>query len=126
MGDEGTSRGTTCDVLQDRCVDLGLAGIIKNVTQRADDGGTLQEGILDTLVDHQVDITLVVAELGILKLIVSHTVLILHDRQRFQRLRQQRQFLTVDTDLARLGTEHKALDANEVADVEQLLEHRII
>ena len=126
VGDKRTGRGTTGNVLQDGGVNLRITCTIENATQRADDGGTLQEGLLHALVHHQVDIALAITKLRIVELIVSHTVLIFHDRQGLQGLRQQRQLLAMNTDLARLSTEHKALHANEIADIEQFLEDDII
>ena len=126
MGDEWAGTGTSCDILQDRRVDLGITGIVKNATQRADDGGTLEECIFDTLVNHQVNIALAIAKFWIVEFVISHTILILHDRQRFEGFRQQGEFLAVYADLASLCTKHKAFDANEVANVHQLLEDYII
>ena len=51
---------------------------------------------------------------------------LLDDREHAQRLAQQRQFLRVDAELAGLGNEGEALDAHDVADVEQLLENGIV
>ena len=50
----------------------------------------------------------------------------LHDGQHAEGLAQHGEFLGVDGQLARLGEEGKALDSHEVADIQQLLEHRIV
>ena len=86
VGDEWAGRSTTSDVLQNRSVHLRISGVVKNATQGADDGGTLQEGIFHTLVDYQVNIALTIAQLGVVELVVSHTVLVFHDRQGLQSL----------------------------------------
>ena len=84
VGDERTGRGTTGNHLQGRCLHLGIASLVEHAAQGADDGGTLQEGVLHTLVDHQVDIALAVAQLGVVELVVGHTVLVFHDGQGLQ------------------------------------------
>ena len=126
VGDERTGTGTACNVLQDWGVNFRVAGIVQNATQGTNNGCTLQEGVLHTIIDHQIDITLTVTQLRIVKLVVGHTVLVLHDGQRLQRLRQQRQLLGMYGYLARLCAEYETLDAYEVANVKQTLEDCIV
>ncbi len=126
VGDERTGRGTAGNHLQGRSLHLGIAGLIEHAAHGAQHGGTLQEGIFHTLVHHQVDIALAVAQLGVVELVVSHAILIFHDRKRFERFREQGQLLCMHRNLARLCTEHETADSDEVADVHQLLEHHII
>ena len=126
MGNERTGRGTSGNHLQGRGLHLGIAGFVQYATQGAEHGGTLQESVLDTVVDHQIDIALTVAQFWVVEFIVCHTVLVFHDGQWLERLRQQCQFLGVYTDFARLGAEHKTLDTDEITDVQQTFEHLII
>ena len=105
---------------------LGIAVAVENVAEGAGDDGALLERFLHAFVDHQVNITLTVAQLGIIELVVGHAVLVFHDGQGLQRLREQRDFLRMDGNLAHLRTEHEATDANEVTDIEQFLEHHVV
>ena len=126
VGDERPCRGTAGDSLQRRGLDLGVTGIIQHLAHGLHHLGALQEGLLHAGVDHQVDIALAVAQLGILEGIVGHAVLDFDHGQRLERLAQQFQRLGMDADFARLGAEDIALDTDKVAHVEQLLEHRVI
>ena len=69
---------------------------------------------------------LTVAQLGVVELVVGNAVLVLHDRQRLERLAEEGEFLSVYANLACLGTEHKTLDADEVTDVKEFLEYRVV
>ena len=126
MGDERTGRGTAGDILQDRRIHLRVAGLVEDAAHGADDGGTLQERVLHAVVDHQVNVALAIAQFRVVELVVGHAVLIFHDGQRFEALREQCDLLCVDGNLARLRTESEALHTDEVTDVEEFLEHRII
>ena len=61
-----------------------------------------------------------------LQQVVGHAVLVLDDGQRLEALRQEDELLGVDADLAHLGLEDEATHADEVADVEQLLEDYVV
>src|SRR2546422_10209385 len=64
--------------------------------------------------------TLFRSELGVRQLAVAHAArVLLAERQRAERLRQQRQPLHADGDLARLRLEQRTLDADQVAEVKQ-------
>ena len=126
MRDERTGRGTAGYHLQRRRLHLGVASLVEHAAHGAQHRGALQERVLHALVHHEVHVALAVAQFRVVELVVGHAVLILHDGQRLQRLRQQREFLGMHADFARLGAEHVALHADEVADVEQALEHHVV
>ena len=121
--DEGACTGSAGDALQNGCLHLGVACLVQHSTHRLNDGSPLQEGLFHPVVHHQVHIALAVAQFGVFKRVVGHTVLVLHDRQRLDALGQYGQLLGMDADFAHLGAEHKSFDADEVAQVEQTLEH---
>ena len=112
--------------LQCRRLHFGISCVVEHAAQGAQHGGALQEGVLHALVYHEVDISLSVAQFGVVELVVSHAVLVFHYRQRFQALRQQGHFLSVYRYFARLRAEDEALYAHEVAYVEQSLERRVV
>ena len=112
--------------LQSRGLDLGVTRVVKHLSHGLDYLSAFQEGFLHTRIDHEVNITLTVAQLRILKRVIGHAVLHLDYGQRFQRLAQQLQGLRMDADFARLGTEHVAMNTDEVTHVEQFLEHGVI
>ena len=76
--------------------------------------------------DRQIDVTLAVADFGIGEGVERLAVLLLDHGQRADRLREHRELAAVHRQLARIGMEREAFDADEVADVEQFLEHRVI
>ena len=124
--DEWPCRGSSGNHLQRGCLHFGISCFVQNFPHGPDDSRTLEECVFDTLVDHKIDVALTIAQLGIVELVIGDTILVFHDWQRLQSLRQQCQLLGVHADLSRLGTEHEALYANKVADVEQTLENIII
>ena len=87
---------------------------------------TLQEGVLHAIIHDEVHITLTVAKLGVVEGVIDIALGIsLDDRQRLEALAEHGQLLSMDANLASLCSEHIALDADEVAKVEELLEERI-
>ena len=126
MGDERTGRCTAGNHLQRWRLHLGVAGLIEHAAHGSDDGGALQERFLHALVHNQVNVTLAVAQLGVVELVVSHTILVLHNGQWLERLRQQRQFLGMYRKFAGLRAEHETPDTHEVAYVEEFLEHHVV
>ncbi len=96
VGHKRTSTRSSWYILQYRGINLCIASIIEDATQSTYYGGTLQECLFHTFVHHEVNITLTVAQLWVVKLIISHTILILHYRQWLERLTQKGQFLSVD------------------------------
>ena len=126
MRDERTCRSTSCNHLQCRGLHFGVAGLIEHLAHSTQYGGTLQERVLHALVHYEVDITLTITQFGIVKFVVGNAILVLHDGKGLQRFRQQREFLGMNRDFARLCTEHVTLHTNEIADVEQALEHHVV
>ena len=126
VSDEWAGRSTTCDALQGRSLHLCITSVVKHTAQGAQYCGTLQEGVLHAVVDDEVDIALAIAQLWVIELVVSHAVLVLHDREWLEALGEQAQLLGVNRDLAGLCAEDETLDADEVTDVEQFFEYRIV
>ena len=89
MRDEGAGAGTASNALQGGRLHLGVTMLIEEVAHGFEHGGTLEERVLHTLVDHQINVALTGAQLGIVELIVGHTILIFHDGQRFETFAQQ-------------------------------------
>ena len=114
------------DRLQDRSFYFYITFRVEVLTHRIVHFGTFQEDFFYTVVDNQVYITLAVAEFGIVKLIVSYTVLVFHDRQRTDRFRQHGQFLCMDGNFSHLCAEYETFDTDKVAQVEQTFEYYIV
>ena len=126
VGDERAGAGSTGNLLENGRLDLRKSGLVEDTAHRAQYRGALLKGLLDAVVDHEVDVALTVAQLRVVELVVCHAVLILHDGQRLEALREHRQLLCMDGDFARLCAESISAHADEVADVHQFLEHLII
>jgi len=126
MGDERTCRRSARYRLQDRGLHLHVAVVVEIVAHRVKHFRALDEDIFHLVVDHEVDITAAVTQLGVVKRVVGDAVFHFYYRERAQRLAQYRQLLGVNRDFTRLGAEYISLYAYEVAYVKQLLEHYII
>ena len=125
--DEGTSRSTARNALQCRGLHLGIASLVQYVAHGAQYGGTLQESFLHAVVYNQIDITLAIAQFGVVERVKYITLCIcLYDGQRFQALAQYGHFRHMHTDFACLCAEDIALHTNKVAQVKALLENYII
>ena len=127
MRDEGTSRCTSGNGLKGWCLHFRIAVTVEESSHRLEDDGTLQEGVLHAIVHDEVNVTLTVAEFGVVEGVIDVSLGIrLDDWQRSEALAQYSHFLRMNAYLARLSAEHIALDADEVAQVEQLLEDSIV
>ena len=126
VGNERTSRCTTCNSLQHWCLHLSITRFVKHLTHGADNRCTLEEDVLYTFVHHEVHITLTVALLWVVEAVVCHTVFVFHDREWAERFSQHGEFLCVYADLAHLGAEYKALDTYEVTYIKQFLEDYVV
>ena len=111
VGVEGAGRGTDLKRGQDGGVNLQKALLIQIRADLLHDLAALDEGVLDLGVDDQVNIALTVA-----RLTVGQTVELLGQGQ--QALGEQRQLGDAHRNLAHLGAENLALDADDVTDVE--------
>ena len=126
VGDEWTGRSTTGNALKGRSLYLCITSVVEYAAQSAEHGSTLQEGFLYAIINDEVNVALAVTQLWIVELVVSHAILVLHDREWLQALREQAQLLGMNRNLACLCTENETLYADEVTDVEKLLEYSII
>ena len=124
--DERACRGAARNRLQDRGLHLDVAALVEELAHRGDDLGASDEYVAHLRVHHQVDVALAVADFGVGEGVERLAVLGLDDGQRADRLREHRELAAVHRQLARIGMEREAFDADEVADVEQFLEHRVI
>ena len=124
--DEGTCACAACDALKDGRFDFSVACSVEFVAQCLHYDGALHEGVLHAFVHNEVNATLAVAKFGVFKCIVCHAVLVLHDGERLDALGEHGEFLRMNRDFARLRTEYVALDTDEVAEVEQLLEYCVV
>ena len=124
--DERTRRGAARNGLQDRGLDFDIAFRIEKFTHRGHDFGAADERIFDLRVDNQVEIPLAVAHLGIGEGVERPAVLLFDDGQRADRFRQHGETAAVHRQFAGVGEEREALDAHEVADVEQFFEDRVV
>ena len=124
--DERTRRGAAGDGLQHRGLHLEIAALVEETADAVDDAGAGDEDVLHLVVHHEVDVTHTVAQFGVVEFVVLHAVFLFDDGQRPQRLTQHRQFLDMHRDFAHLRAEGKAFHADEVANVEQAFEHRVI
>ena len=86
----------------------------------------LDEDVLHAVVYHKVDVAAAVAQFGVLEAVVGHAVLHLYDGKRTQALAQQSERGCVHGNLTRLCAVHVTLHADEVADVEELLEYHVV
>ena len=91
-------------------LDLHEPAVVEKSADLAKDLRALDKRIAHLGIDNQVKIPLAVAHIGILQ-----TVKLL--RQRLERLGEQRKLLRVDGDLSGLCAEHKALYADNIANV---------
>ena len=105
---------------------LDVAALVEELAHRGDDLGAPDEYVAHLRVHHQVDVALAVADFGVGEGVERLAVLGLDDGQRADRLREHRELAAVHRQFARVGVEREALDADEIADVEQFLEHRVV
>ena len=124
--DERTRRGAARNRLENRGFDLDVAFRVEELAHGRDDFGALDKDLAYLRIDRQIDVTLAVADFGIGEGVERLAVLLLDHGQRADRLREHRELAAVHRQLARIGMEREAFDADEVADVEQFLEHRVI
>ena len=96
VSDEWAGRSTTSDTLESRSLHLCITSVVENAAECTENCSTLQESILYAIVDDEVNIALTIAQLRVVELVVSNTIHILYDREWFQTLREQAQFLGVN------------------------------
>ena len=126
MCNEWARRSTARDTLQRRCFNLGVACLVEKLTHRANYLCAFQERFLNAFVHNEVYIALTETQFGVVELVVSHSVLILHNGKRLDALAQQREFFGMNRYFARLCAEYETAYAYKVADVEQTFKHRVV
>lgn len=60
--------------------------LVEELAHGAEHGGALEESLLYAVVDDEVDVALTGPHLGVVELVVGHTVLIFHDWQWLETL----------------------------------------
>ena len=113
VGFERLCRRATWNGLQHRRLDFEEVAFDQELADVRDDLGTDTEGVAGFLVDHQVDIALAVALLG-----VGQAVVLV--RQRAQRLGQQAHVGHLDVQVALARTGQGAFGTDDVAQVPSL------
>ena len=110
--DERPRQRAAVDRLQDRRLDLDEAFVVEEAADRGDDLGARDEDLAGLLVGHQVQLAVAQARLGV----GQPGVLV---GRRAQRLGQQLPVVDLDRQLAAAGLEDRAVDAQQVAEVER-------
>ena len=113
-GDERAREGAAVERLEHRSLDLEVAALVEPPAQGRDQARAAAEDLAHLEVHEQIGVALAEAGLGI-----AQAVPLLG--QRPQRLGEHREALDPHRDLAGPGAEHRALDADPIADVEQLV-----
>ena len=126
MSDKRTCRRSSGNGLQHRGFHLQIPFGIEEIPDSVDHPGTFHKDFLDLRIHDQVEITLAVTLFGIGKGIEHLAFLLFHNRQRPQRFRQHGQFFGVYGNLTCLCAEHKSLHSDNVTDIHQFLENRIV
>ena len=124
--DERSGAGTSGDGLEDGRFHFRVAGSVKELAHGFDHLAPLEENLLHAGIDQEVDVALAVAQFRIVESVVGHAVLLLHHGQRPEAFREEYQLPGVNGDFACLSAEHIAFHADEVAQVEQFFEERVI
>ena len=124
--DKGTCSGSAGDDLQHRCVHLQIALLVEVLAHCVHNLCPLHKSLPHVRIHNQIHITHTVALLGVAESIVHHAVLLLHNGQRTEALAKHRQALHMDGNLTHLCDEHITLHTDNVADIQQTLEHRVV
>ena len=103
--------------LHHRCFHLEEAALLEKGTDLADDGETFAENIARMLVGDEVEVALAVPRLDVLQSVPLF-------RQRVQRLAQDDETRGLDRRLAGFRREALALDSDEIADIQLVVERR--
>ncbi len=106
-------RGSARIADKHRGLDFHEITVIEESADLADDLRPLHEGVADLSVHDQIQISLAIADIRVLK---SMELL----RQRNQVLGQKRQFLRMDRDLPHLRTEYLSLHSDDITDIHLL------
>ena len=124
---KGPRGGSAWNRLQNRGLNLEVAGLVKDAAHRAKNLGAGHEHVAHTLVHHEVHVALAVAQFGVAERVVHGSVRVLfHGRKRAQRLAQHLEARGVHTDFSGLRGEHVAVECHKVSEVQMLLEHVVV
>ena len=126
MGDERTRSSTARNALEDRGLNLKATGRIEVLAHRRYYLTPLDEDLAHLRIHDEVDIPLSILKFRIRERVENLAVLLFYNREYPQGLAQERKFSGVDGELACLGDEGISLDSYDVADVEELLEDRVV
>src|SRR5690606_3512553 len=124
--DEWTSSGTTWNALQNRSINLQRSAFVQKRSNGVNHLSTLHEGFFHRRIDDEVCITLAIAKLGICNRIKGLSICFLHDGKRTKGFAKQRELLHVHGNLARTRDECESANADDIADVEQLLPNYVV
>ena len=117
--DEGLGRGAARDRVEHRRFDFEIAARQQKGAHRRDDAAAPAQCLAALRVHDQVEIALAVAQLDI-----GEPVILLGERP--QRFCEQRDFRRVDRQFAAWRAAHEALDADQIANVEQAHERELL
>ena len=126
VGDERTCGSAARNALENRGFHLEAALFVEVLAHSGDNLRPLDEGVLYGRVHDQVHVSLAVALLRIGEGVEYLAVLLLDDRQHPERFAKQGELFGVDAQLAGLGDEGEALDADDVADVKEFLPDGVV
>ena len=113
VGHERTRRSPACDGVQHRRFHFHIAALIQVIAHMANKFGAHLKRLAHLRVDDQVHIALAVPRLAVLQAVEFFW-------QRQQALAQQYDLGDMHADFAHLRTEHKASDADDIADIKFL------
>ena len=86
MSNEGTSRSTAGDRLQDGCLNLDITVLVEKLAHGGHNLRALNEYLTHVGINHQINITLTVAHLGVGQCVKLLAILLLYDGQGTDRL----------------------------------------
>src|SRR6185437_10505044 len=116
---EGLGRGAAGNGVQHRRLDFEEAALDEDAADRGDDAAAAPQGLAALLAHDEIEVALAVAQLDI-----GEAVEFL--RQRQQRLGQHRHLAAVDRELAARRAADDALDADEIAQIQELHESELL
>ena len=126
MGYEGACGRSARNALQDRCLYLQAARLIKVVAHCGNNLCPLYKGILYVRVYDKVHISLTIAELRVCHCIKYLILLLFNDRKHSERFAEHGKFFGVNGLLAGLCYKGIALYSHNVAYIQQFLEDSVV
>ena len=126
MGYEGACGSSSGDALEYGGLHFQAARGVEILTHGGYNLRPLDEHILYLRVHYEVHVALAVAQFGIGESVVNLALGFFDYRKHAQRLAQESELLGVNAQLAGLGYECKPFDADDVANVQELLPHGVV